>query len=66
MPASDVLNNRQINEWMEHNANSRAFINDEDVGFVNESEQGTLEFDELKGDPSWRTENIESDAASSI
>ena len=64
LPASDVLNNRQINDFMERNANSRTFASDRDVGLADESKQSTLEFGEFEKDPNWRMENIESDAAS--
>lgn len=66
LPASDVLNNHRIDDWMQRNANSKSLINDRDIGFVDESEQSTLEFGELKDDSSWCRENIESDVASSL
>ena len=64
LPASDILNNHQIDDWMQRNANSGASAGDADVGFADESTQGTLEFDEFDGQSDWRSENIESDAAS--
>ena len=66
LPASDVLNSQQIDDWMQRNSNSRELTGDQDVGLTDDSDQGTLEFAELTVNSSWRRENIESDAASNF
>ena len=66
LPASDVLNNRQIDDWMQRNSDSRMLASDMDVGLAEESEQGALKIDEFDSQSSWREENIESDAASNV
>ena len=64
LPASDVLNNQQIDDWMQRNSNSRMFASDTDVGLAEESKQSTLKLDTFDDESNWRNENIESDAAS--
>jgi segregation and condensation protein B len=64
LPASDVLSNPQIDDWMQRNAESQTLISDRDVGLAEESEPDALVLSEQRSESDWRMENIESDAAS--
>ena len=66
LPASDVLGNQQIDEWLQRDAASQIPASDKDVGLAEEREQEELALNEQSQQSDWRMENIESDAASSI
>lgn len=66
LPASDVLSNRQVDDWIRQSAESRTGINDRDVGLAEESEEPETPVSAVPGSGlDWQMENIESDAASS-
>ena len=62
LPASDVLSNQEINDWMQRGVESRKLISDRDVGLAEETE--TLTLDKQNSESDWQQENIESDTAS--
>lgn len=63
LPASDVLSNHQIDEWMRRSDEPAVEIADQDVGLSKEPSPGELPLDEPFAEIDWRRENVESDAA---
>lgn len=63
LPASDVLSNHQIDEWMRRSEEPEEEITDEDVGLSKEPKRGELALDEKFAEIDWQKENAESDAA---
>lgn len=66
LPASDVLTNHQIDEWMRHTDKPIEEISDEDVGLAREPNPDELPLDEDFAEIDWKKENAESDAADQI
>lgn len=66
LPASDVLTNHQIDEWMRHTDEPIEEISDEDVGLAKEPNPDELPLDEAFAEIDWQKENAESDAADQI
>ena len=66
LPASDVLNKQQVDEWIQRDAESQMQINDKDVGLAEESEFDAQASGEQSDAFDWQMENIESDAASNV
>lgn len=66
LPASDVLTNHQIDEWMRHTDEPIEEISDEDVGLAREPNPDELPLDESFAEIDWKKENAESDAADRI
>lgn len=64
LPASDVLSNHQIDEWMRRSEEEPEAISDEDVGLSKEPKSDELPLDEKFAEIDWQKENTESDAAS--
>jgi segregation and condensation protein B len=63
LPASDVLSNHQIDEWMRRNDEATEEISDEHVGLSKEPNRHELPLDEEFVEVDWQKENTESDAA---
>jgi len=63
LPASDVLSNHQIDDWMRRSEEEPEEISDEDVGLSKEPKRGELPLDEKFVEMDWQKENTESDAA---
>lgn len=63
LPASDVLSNHQIDEWMRRSEEPEEEISDEDVGLSKEPKRGELQLDEEFAEIDWQKENAESDAS---
>jgi segregation and condensation protein B len=63
LPASDVLSNHQIDEWMRRSEEPEEAISDEDVGLSKEPRRDELPLDEKFVEMDWQKENTESDAA---
>ena len=63
LPASDILSNHQIDEWMRRSNDSEEEISDEDVGLKKEPKSDELPLDEKFIEIDWKMENIESDDA---
>lgn len=63
LPASDVLSNHQIDEWMRRSDEPEEEISDEDVGLSKEPKPDELPLDETFVEVDWQKENAESDAA---
>jgi len=66
LPASDVLSNHQIDEWMRHTDEPVEEISDEDVGLSREPNPDELPLDQDFAEIDWKKENAESDAADQI
>lgn len=66
LPASDVLTNHQIDEWMRHADEPVEEISDEDVGLAKEPNPDELPLDQEFAEIDWQKENAESDAADQI
>ena len=66
LPASDVLTNHQIDEWMRHTDEPIEEISDEDVGLAKEPNPDELPLEESFAEIDWKKENAESDAADRI
>ena len=66
LPASDVLSNHQIDEWMRHSDEPVEDVSDEDVGLAKEPNPDELPLDEEFAEIDWRKENAESDAADRV
>ncbi|MGC6423598.1 MAG: SMC-Scp complex subunit ScpB [Lentimonas sp.] len=64
LPASDVLSNHQIDEWMRRSEEPEEEISDEDVGLSKEPKPDELPLDAEYAEIDWQRENAESDAAS--
>ena len=63
LPASDVLSNHQIDDWMRRSEEPEEEISDEDVGLSKEPKRDELPLDEEYAEIDWQRENTESDAA---
>ncbi|MFP4166239.1 MAG: SMC-Scp complex subunit ScpB [Opitutales bacterium] len=64
LPASDVLDQREIDDWMRQGESAEAEnISDQDVGLAPERKPDELPLDETFVEVSWTRENTESDAA---
>jgi segregation and condensation protein B len=63
LPASDVLSNHQIDDWMRRSEEEPDDISDEDVGLSREPKPDELPLDEKFAEIDWQKENVESDAA---
>lgn len=63
LPASDVLSNHQIDDWMRRSEEPEEEITDEDVGLSREPKPDELPLDETFVEVDWQKENVESDAA---
>ena len=63
LPASDVLSNRQIDEWMRRGGDPAEEVSDGDVGLPEEPNPEELPLEERFVDMDWQRENTESDAA---
>ena len=63
LPASDVLSNHQIDDWMRRSEEPEEEISDEDVGLSKEPKPDELPLDETFVEVDWQRENVESDAA---
>ena len=63
LPASDVLTNHQIDDWMRRSDEEPEEISDEDVGLSKEPRPDELPLDEKFVEVDWQRENTESDAA---
>ncbi len=63
LPASDVLSNHQIDDWMRRSDEEPEEISDEDVGLSKEPRPDELPLDEKFVEVDWQRENAESDAA---
>ena len=63
LPASDVLTNHQIDDWMRRSEDKPEVISDEDVGLSKEPRPDELPLDEKFVEVDWQLENAESDAA---
>ena len=66
LPASDVLTNHQIDEWMRHSDEPEEEISDADVGLAKERPPDELPLDEAFAEIDWKKENAESDAADRV
>jgi segregation and condensation protein B len=66
LPASDVLSNHQIDDWMRRSEEPEEDISDEDVGLAKERKSDELPLDEKFVEVDWQKENAESDAAPEI
>lgn len=66
LPASDVLTNHQIDDWMRRSEEPEEEISDEDVGLSKETKPGELPLDETFAEVDWQKENAESDAAPDV
>jgi segregation and condensation protein B len=66
LPASDVLSNHQIDEWMRRSDEPEEEISDEDVGLSKEPKPDELPLDETFVEVDWQQENAESDAAPEV
>lgn len=63
LPASDVLSNHQIDDWMRRSEEPEEVITDADVGLPKERNSDELPLDEKFVEMDWQKENTESDAA---
>lgn len=63
LPASDVLSNHQIDDWMRRSEEPEEEISDEDVGLSKEPKRDELALDEKFAEIDWQKENAESDAS---
>jgi len=66
LPASDVLSNHQIDDWMRRSEEVEDEISDEDVGLSKEPKVGELPLDEAYAEIDWQKENAESDAVQDV
>ncbi|MFO8026659.1 MAG: SMC-Scp complex subunit ScpB [Opitutales bacterium] len=66
LPASDVLSNHQIDEWMRQTDEPVEDVSDEDVGLAKEPNPDELPLDEDFAEIDWKKENAESDAADEV
>jgi segregation and condensation protein B len=63
LPASDVLSNHQIDEWMRRSEEVPEEISDEHVGLSKEPKPDELPLDEKFVEMDWQNENAESDSS---
>ena len=62
LPASDILTQVQIDEFMRKDAAGETVLSDESVGLAKEIEPSELPLEETFVEVDWQKENIESDA----
>jgi len=62
LPASDVLTNHQIDDWMRRSEEPETEISDEDMGLAKEPDPDELPLDAEFAEVDWQKENVESDA----
>jgi len=62
LPASDVLTNHQIDDWMRKSEEPETEISDEDMGLAKEPDPDELPLDAEFAEVDWQKENVESDA----
>ena len=62
LPASDIMNNTQIDDFMRKESEVETVVNDSTVGLPKETEPSELPLDETFVEVDWQKENIESDA----
>ena len=62
LPASDIMNNTQIDDFMRKESEAETVVNDSTVGLPKETEPSELPLDETFVEVDWQKENIESDA----
>ena len=62
LPASDILTQVQIDEFMRKDAGGEMVLSDESVGLAKEIEPSELPLEETFVEVDWQKENIESDA----
>ncbi|MEC7486775.1 MAG: SMC-Scp complex subunit ScpB [Verrucomicrobiota bacterium] len=65
LPASDVLSNREIDDWMRESELPDDAISDQDVGLAKELKTDELPLEATYAEIEWKKENVENDAASS-
>ena len=63
LPASDVLSNHQIDDWMRSSEEPEQAITDEDMGLAKVRNPDELPLDETFVEVDWQNETAESDAA---
>ena len=66
LPASDVLSNHQIDDWMRKSEEPEEEITDQDVGLPEEPNPDELPLDQEFAAIDWQKENAESDAAAEV
>ncbi len=66
LPASDVLSNHQIDDWMRKSEEPQEPLHDEDVGLAREPDPAELPLEEPYAEIDWQRENAESDAAGNL
>ena len=62
LPASDIMNNAQIDDLMRKESEEASVVNDASVGLPKETEPSELPLDETFVEVDWQKENMESDA----
>ena len=63
LPASEILTNQQIDDWMRRSDEEPEEISDEDVGLSKEPRPDELPLDEKFVEVDWERENAQSDSA---
>jgi segregation and condensation protein B len=66
LPASDVLSNHEIDDWMRQSEAPAEAISDQDVGLAEEPKADELPLDAAYAEIDWQKENAESDAAATV
>jgi segregation and condensation protein B len=66
LPASDVLSNHQIDDWMRASESTEPEPSDADVGLAEEPSPEELPLDQEFAEIDWQNENAESDAADAV
>lgn len=66
LPASDVLSNHQIDDWMRASESTEPEPSDADVGLAEEPSLEELPLDQEFAEIDWQNENAESDAADAV
>ncbi len=66
LPASDVLSNHQIDDWMRASDSTEPEPSDADVGLAEEPSPEELPLDQEFAEIDWQNENAESDAADAV
>ena len=62
LPASDIMTNVQIDDFMRKDSEEESVVSDESVGLPKEAKPSELPLDETFVEVDWQKENIESDA----
>ena len=63
LPASDVLSNHEIDDWMRESDSPEEAISDQDVGLAKELKTDELPLEATYAAIEWKKENVENDAA---